>query len=181
MADECIIQVNNVADGEEAETTKLRMDSNLWPNLSEHLDEIDAMNFQASCYLRHKIKTDKREAIPMLAMSNFLLLCKIGFRANANILQENSVKTHAGAVESMGSYIDYQSNKRRGLDIATVGCESRIHWNGPPLHKASALIESALGRNFGGGSNWHFVTKENKHESVVVLKMKKKRSRVPWF
>ena len=45
MADECIIQVSNVADGEEAETTKLRMDSNLWPNLAKHLDEIERNEF----------------------------------------------------------------------------------------------------------------------------------------
>ena len=45
-----------------------------------------------------------------------------------------SVKTHAEAVaESMGNHIDYHSNKRRVLDIATIGSESRIHWNGPPL------------------------------------------------
>ena len=93
-----------------------------------------------------------------------------------------SFKTHAETVaKSMGSYIDYHSNKSRGLDIATVGCEIRIHWNGPLLHKGSALIESALDRHFVGRSNWHFVIKENKHASVVVSKMKKKRPRVSWF
>ena len=91
-------------------------------------------------------------------------------------------KTHAEAVaESTGNYIDYHSNKRRGLDIATVGSESIIHWNGPPLHKATALIESALDRHFGGISNWHFVTKANKHESVFISRMKRKTSRIPWF
>ena len=93
-----------------------------------------------------------------------------------------SVKTHAEAVaESMGNYIDFHSNKKRGLDIATVGSESRIHWNGPPLHKANGMIESALDRHFGGRSSWHFITKENKHESSVISRMKRKSCRVPWF
>ena len=81
-------KVTNAADGEEAETTKLRLDSNLRPNLAKEMKKYSAMNSQASSYLLHNIKADRREAIQTLAMFNFLLLCKIGFRAYANILQE---------------------------------------------------------------------------------------------
>ena len=75
-----------------------------------------------------------------------------------------SVKAHAEAVaESMGNYIDYHSNKRLDLAIPTVGSKSRIHWNGPPLHKANALIESALDRHFGGDqTNTSLPKKTNK-------------------
>ena len=62
-----------------------------------------------------------------------------------------SVKTHPEAVaESMGIYVDFHSNKKRGLDIVTVGSESRSHWNGPLLHKSNGMIEFALDRHFGG-------------------------------
>ena len=95
-----------------------------------------------------------------------------------------SVKTHAEAVaESMGNYIDCHSKRKRGLDIATVVSESRIHWNGPPLHKANALIESALDRHFGGKIKLelhyqrkqvrvvysHFKNEEETLQSSVVL------------
>ena len=95
-----------------------------------------------------------------------------------------SVKTHAEAVaESMGNYIDCHSKRKRGLDIAIVVSESRIHWNGPPLHKANALIESALDRHFGGKIKLelhyqrkqvrvvysHFKNEEETLQSSVVL------------
>ena len=44
----------------------------------------------------------------------------------------------------MGNYVEMHSDKRRGLDIDDVRLEARIHWNGPPIHHATRLGESAL-------------------------------------
>ena len=87
-------------------------------------------------------------------------------------------KTHA---ESMGNYVDFYSDKKRGLDITAVGDESYIHWNGPPVHLAGALGQAALDKKFGGRSNWRFVTKKGKSESLVVSRLKRVESRVPFF
>ena len=82
-----------------------------------------------------------------------------------------STKTHAEAVaESMGNYVDTYSDKKRGLDITDIGNESFIHWNGPPVHHAGPLGKAALDKKFGGRSNWRFVTKKCKAESIVVTK-----------
>ena len=63
-------------------------------------------------------------------------------------------KTHAeGVAESMGNYVDFYSDKKRGLDITTVGEESYIHWNGPGVHMADALGQAALDKKFGGRIN----------------------------
>ncbi len=43
------------------------------------------------------------------------------------------------------------------------------------------MVEFASDKHFGGRSNWQFVTKANKHESVVISRMKRKSSRIPWF
>ena len=62
------------------------------------------------------------------------------------------MKTHAeGVVENMGNYVELHSDKRRGhMDISDFGKEALIHWNGPPLQKATSLGEASLDRIFGG-------------------------------
>ena len=93
-----------------------------------------------------------------------------------------AAKTHAeGVAESMGNYIDFYSDKKRGLDIAAVGDESYIHWNGPPVHLATSLGQAALDKKFEGRNSWRFVTKKGKAESLVVSRLKKVESRVPFF
>ena len=87
-------------------------------------------------------------------------------------------KTHA---ESMGNYVDSYSDKKRGLDIKAIGDESYIHWNGPPVHFARPLGEASLDKKFGGRSNWRFVTKKGKEESVVVTRLKRVSPRLPLF
>ena len=93
-----------------------------------------------------------------------------------------ATKTHAeGVAESMGNYVDFYSDKKRGLDIVAVGEESYIHWNGPPVHLAGALGAASLDRKFGGRSNWRFVTKKGRGESLVVTRLKRNVARVPFF
>ena len=93
-----------------------------------------------------------------------------------------SAKTHAeGVAESIGNYVDFYSDKKRGLDIRAVGDESYIHWNGPPVHLAGALGQAALDRKFGGRNSWRFVTRNCKSESKVVSRLKRGVSRVPFF
>ena len=93
-----------------------------------------------------------------------------------------ALKTHVESVaESMGSIIDMHSDKRRGLDVKVVGEEAMIHWNGTPLHTADDLLGSALDKHFGGKKNWHFITRANKPESIVVSQLKGQSGRVPWF
>eukprot|EP00794_Sanderia_malayensis_P017229 gene17229-18950_t len=52
--------------------------------------------------------------------------------------------------------------------IYVVGEEAMIHWNGPPLYAADDLLESALDRHFTGKKSWHFITRSNKPESVLI-------------
>ena len=68
--------------------------------------------------------------------------------------------------------MDIHSEKRRGIDVAVVGQESYIHWNGPPVHLADSIGENSLDSYFSGRTNWRFLTKKNKAESVVVSRMK---------
>ena len=93
-----------------------------------------------------------------------------------------ALKTHVESVgESMGSIINLHSDKRRGIDVRVVGEESMRHWNGPPVNRANDLLESALDRHFGGRRNWHFITRQNKPESSVILRLKRYTLRIPWF
>ena len=93
-----------------------------------------------------------------------------------------AVKTHAeGVAESMGSYVDIHSDKRRGLDVAVVGIESCIHWNGPPVHLADNIGVASLDSYFAGRSDWRFVTKKNKLESVVVSRLKSMKAKSKLF
>ena len=99
-----------------------------------------------------------------------------------HLLLRCSTKTHAmGVAESMGNYVDFFSNKKRGLDIRVVGEESLVKWNGPPVHLADALGKAALDRKFGGRKNWRFVIKKAKCESLVVSRLKKSVPRVPFY
>ena len=72
------------------------------------------------------------------------------------------------------------SDKKRGLDITDVGIESKIHWNGPPIHHTKELAEASLDRCFGG-RKWHFVTKEAKTDSVVITRLKNERPKLPFY
>ena len=93
-----------------------------------------------------------------------------------------SVKTHAeGVAESMGNYVDIHSEKRRGLDVAVVGQEAYIHWNGPGVHLADSIWESSLDSYFAGRTNWRFVTRQNKSSSVVINRMKAERAKSVLF
>ena len=105
-----------------------------------------------------------------------------GLGAVLHLFLRCSAKTHAeGVAESMGNYVDFYSDKKRGLDITAVGDEAFIHWNGPPVHLAASLGQAALDKKFGGRSRWRFITKKGKVESVVVSRLKKVQSRVPFF
>ena len=84
-----------------------------------------------------------------------------------------TVKTHAeGVAESMGSVMDLQSDKRRGLSIEDIGKETLVHWNGPPVHLADSLGEKSLNRMFKGRP-WHFVTRRS-NVSTVMKRISKK-------
>ena len=41
------------------------------------------------------------------------------------------------------------------------------------------LGEKTLNRIFGGRSNWHFVTRENKKDSIVTKRLKEEKSSNP--
>ena len=90
-----------------------------------------------------------------------------------SIFIQCAVKTHAeGVAESMGNYVDIHAEKRRGLDVSVAGQEAYINCNAPPVHLADSLGESSLDSSFAWHSNWRFVTKKNKIESVTVCRMK---------
>ena len=96
-----------------------------------------------------------------------------GIEQFLSLFLQCAVKTHAeGVAESMGSYVDIHSEKRRGLDVAVVGEESYIHWNGPPVHQADGIGVACLDSYFAGRSHWKFVTKKYKSESAVVSRLK---------
>ena len=81
-------------------------------------------------------------------------------------------KTHAESVaESMGNCIDIYSDKKRGLDITTVGQETYIKWNGPPVYHAEEIGKEALDIHFNGRSNWKFVSKSGRTESIFVSRL----------
>ena len=81
----------------------------------------------------------------------------------------------------MGNYVEVHSDKRRGIDISMVGTESKIHWNGPPVHHTQNLGEAALDRHFGGRHKWHFVTKQNKKDSLVTSRLKMEMPKLPFY
>ena len=124
------------------------------------------------------------EPMSIISMKVLHLLLKFpelyeGISGVLHLFLRCAAKTHAeGVAESMGNYIDMYSEKKRGLDIQAIGDESYIHWNGPPVHLATSLGESALDKKFGGRPNWRFVTKKCKSESLVVSKLKRIGSRL---
>ena len=80
----------------------------------------------------------------------------------------------------MGNFVDIHAEKKRGLDISDVGREAYINWNGPPVANAATLLELALDKRFKGRKNWRFITKENKLQSVLVDRLKRKVSKAPF-
>ena len=93
-----------------------------------------------------------------------------------------ATKTHAeGVAESMGNIVEMHSSKRRGLDIADVGMEAKIHWNGPPIHLTQNLGDAALDLHFGGRNKWHFITRHDKKDSAVTQRLKTERPTLPFY
>ena len=99
-----------------------------------------------------------------------------------SVFLQYAVKAHAeGVAESMGNLIDIHSDKRRGMGIDSVGLEAQIDWNGPPIHLADKLGEKTLDRLFGGRSKWHFITRDNKKESVITKRLKQEKPLMPFY
>ena len=105
-----------------------------------------------------------------------------GIEMFMSLYLQSASKTHAeGVAESMGSYVDIHSDKRRGLDVAIVGMESYIHWNGPPIHLADSIGVGSLDSYFAGRTHWRFVTRKNKLESAVVSRLKRQKAKSTLF
>ena len=86
-----------------------------------------------------------------------------------------------GWLKRIGNYVELLGDKRRGrMDIDDVGKEAFIHWNGPPIAKAERLEREALGRIFERG-RWHFITLDNKLDSVVTKRLKAEEPALPFF
>ena len=66
------------------------------------------------------------------------------------------------------------------MDIEDVGKEAFIHQNGPPTAQADRLGREALDRIFGRG-RWHFISLDNKLDSVVTKRLKTEESDLPFF
>ena len=60
------------------------------------------------------------------------------------------------------------------------GKEAWIHWNGPLTAKADRLGRDALDRLFERG-RWHFVTLDNKVDSIVTKKLRSEKPGLPFF
>eukprot|EP00918_Siedleckia_nematoides_P018042 GHVU01038609.1.p1 GENE.GHVU01038609.1~~GHVU01038609.1.p1 ORF type:complete len:386 (+),score=44.12 GHVU01038609.1:1559-2716(+) len=59
-------------------------------------------------------------------------------------------------VEGMTSVLARHTDTKRCLSPEAATAEAYIHWNGPPLHAADAIISAALDAYFGEGNSWHF-------------------------
>ena len=66
------------------------------------------------------------------------------------------------------------------MDINDIGKEAYLHWNGPPTAKADRLRREALNRRLRRG-RWHFITLDNKLDSVVTKRLKKKEPGLTFF
>ena len=149
-----------------------------------HIFQLMASCFEVQDLLQRKV--DSVENYGVLELKEHLFLREedlyTGIEDFLHFFLRCATKTHAeGVVESMGNYVEMHSDKRRGLDIGDVGLEARIHWNGPPIHHATRLGESALDQHFGGRRRWHFVTKNNRLESLVNKRLKKEKPRLPFY
>ena len=128
--------------------------------------------------------TNPKKIIPIKWFHLFLREADLysGLENFLHLFLRSTMKTHAeGAAESMGKVIEIHSSKYRGMDIQNVGVESKIHWNGPPVHYTKDLAEATLDRIFGGRSKWHFVTKISKRDSVVTSRLKSERPKLPFY
>jgi hypothetical protein len=84
------------------------------------------------------------------------------------IFQLCSLKGGNEAVnEGLGGTIAIYADGQRGLGVAKVLAEARIHRNGPHLVHADALLASALDRHFGD-KPWHFKHAENSRSRVAI-------------
>ena len=67
------------------------------------------------------------------------------------------------------------------MDLEDVGIEYLIDWNRPPIHLVNKLGEKTLDKIFGGRSKLHFVTRENKDDSVVTKRLKEEKATIMFF
>ena len=145
-------------------------------------NETCTAKYNKTCKEKGKVILPK-QFIPMKFLHIFLKEKDLytGIHNFLHFLLRCVMKTHAeGVAESMGNYIEMHCDKRRGLDIETLGKESYMHWNGPPVHLTEQLGIKVLNRIFKGDS-WHFVTRRNKAGSVVTRRLKCTTAKLPYF
>ena len=65
------------------------------------------------------------------------------------------------------------------MDINDIGKEAFLQWNGPPIAKADRLRREAFECIRRG--RWHFITLDNKLDSVVTKRLKKKEPGLTFF
>ena len=66
------------------------------------------------------------------------------------------------------------------MDINDIGKEAFLQWNSRPTAKADRLRRDVLDRIFRRG-RWHFITLDNKLDSVVTKRLKKKEPGLTFF
>ena len=72
------------------------------------------------------------------------------------LFEHCALKTRNEAVvEGIGSIVNMHADGRRGLEAGAYEKEAFIHFNGPPLVQADAIIKEALDLHFEG-KPWHF-------------------------
>ena len=74
--------------------------------------------------------------------------------------------------EKGSNYDRYKEVIKLFISICLKRVESYTQWNGPQVHHAQSIGETAVGRRFGGRNNWRFIAKENEFESVVMKRLK---------
>ena len=177
LRDMSAISLKSAEEDDEVTDVSADIDAKRWPTLSQYVNSVLSEQYHG---LSTGLAEERRRGrFAANVGSNDLYT---GIEDFLHFFLRCATKTHAeGVAESMGNYVEMHSDKRRGLDIGDVGLEARIHWNGPPIHHATRLGESALDRHFGGRRRWHFVTKNNRLESLVTKRLKKEKPRLPFY
>jgi hypothetical protein len=71
------------------------------------------------------------------------------------VFQACALKTRNEAVvEGIDGVVNMHANSRRGLSAEMYEHEAFIHFNGPPLARATGIIRDALNEHFEG-KDWH--------------------------
>jgi hypothetical protein len=90
----------------------------------------------------------------------------------------------------MGGIIDQHAAPGRHLEPEEYARESYIHWNGPPLHRADALLVAALNHYFKapGPAYWKFFNKTTRLDrlvpwrvSQIIDRIRSVRSNLPFL